>query len=109
LNASESTQSEEIDGVMWRQGDEKGIWFKVQVHTSPQLLKENANDFKGLKRVDHYIYGGQYKYTVGRSQSFNEAKLGMKAMQSRGFTDAFIVAFENGTRIDLKEALKKVK
>ena len=108
-NGSESTQSEEIDGVMWRQGPDEGIWFKVQIHTSPQLLKESAKDFKGLKRVEHYIYSGQYKYVVGKTQSFNEAKAGMKAMQSKGFSDAFIVAFENGKRIDLKEALKKVK
>ncbi len=109
LNATESTLSEEIDGVMWRQGEESGIWFKVQIHTSPQLLKESAKDFRGLKRVEHYIYNGQYKYVVGRTRSFSEAKLGMKAMQAKGFTDSFIVAFENGTRIDLKEALKKVK
>jgi N-acetylmuramoyl-L-alanine amidase len=94
---------------MWRQGNEEGVWFRVQVHTSPQLLKDNAKDFRGLKRVEHYIYSGQYKYVVGRTQSFNEAKVGMKAMQAKGFTDAFIVAFENGVRIDLKEALKKVK
>ena len=109
LIGSESIQSEEIDGVMWRQGNEEGVWFRVQVHTSPQLLKDNAKDFRGLKRVEHYIYSGQYKYVVGRTQSFNEAKVGMKAMQAKGFTDAFIVAFENGVRIDLKEALKKVK
>lgn len=107
--ASKVPFSEEIDGVMWREGNEEGIWFKVQVHTSPQLLKESAKDFKGLKRVEHYIYSGQYKYTVGRTQSFSEAKVGMKAMQTKGFADAFIVAFENGMRIDLKEALKKVK
>jgi N-acetylmuramoyl-L-alanine amidase len=109
LIASESIQSEEIDGVMWRQGSEEGVWFRVQVHTSPQLLKDNAKDFRGLKRVEHYIYSGQYKYVVGRTQSFNEAKVGMRAMQAKGFTDAFIVAYENGVRIDLKEALKKVK
>jgi N-acetylmuramoyl-L-alanine amidase len=108
-NQKTISNSEEIGGVMWRQGDDDGIWFKVQVHSSPQLLKENASEFKGLKRVDHYIYGGQYKYTVGRTQSFNEAKSAMKVMHENGFSDAFIVAFENGARIDLKEALKKVK
>jgi N-acetylmuramoyl-L-alanine amidase len=109
LVAIESNQSEEIDGVMWRRGNDEGVWFRVQVHTSPHLLKDNAKDFRGLKRVEHYIYSGQYKYVVGKTQSFNEAKVGMKAMQAKGFTDAFIVAFENGVRIDLKEALKKVK
>ncbi len=106
--AQSDAQSEEIDGVMWRQGNDEGVWFRVQVHTSPQMLKDSAKDLRGLKRVEHYIYSGQYKYVVGRTQSFNEAKVGMKAMQAKGFTDAFIVAFENGVRIDLKEALKKV-
>jgi N-acetylmuramoyl-L-alanine amidase len=108
-NTPVMTESEEVDGVMWRQGSENGIWFKVQVHTSPQLLKDSAPVFKGLKRIEHYIYSGQYRYTVGRTQSFNEAKEAMKTMNLRGFEDAFIVAFENGARIDLKTALEKIK
>jgi hypothetical protein len=42
------------------------------------------------------------------SSKFAKELLG-ELLKAKGFTDAFIVAFENGVRIDLKEALKKVK
>jgi len=114
----ESTQSNVITGlikedienqVIWRDGDKKGIWFKVQVYSANKELKRNQPELKGLKKFDSYIYGGQFRYTVGNTQSFEEAKQNMKCMQQWGFTDAFIVALEDGERIDLKEALKKKK
>jgi N-acetylmuramoyl-L-alanine amidase len=81
----------------------------VQVYSGNKELKRNQPELKGLKKFDNYIYGGQFRYVVGNTQSFEEAKQNMKLMQQWGFTDAFIVAFENGERIDLKEALKKKK
>jgi hypothetical protein len=32
-----------------------------------------------------------------------------KVLQSRGFPDAFVTVYENGTRISLEEAAKKLK
>ncbi len=95
--------------VIWREVERSGIWFKVQVYSGNKELKRNQPELKGLKKFDNYIYGGQFRYVVGNTQSFEEAKQNMKLMQQWGFTDAFIVAFENGERIDLKEALKKKK
>jgi N-acetylmuramoyl-L-alanine amidase len=95
--------------VIWRADEKSGIWFKVQVYSGNKELKRNQPELKGLKKFDNYIYGGQFRYVVGNTQSFEEAKQNMKLMQQWGFNDAFIVAFENGERIDLKEALKKNK
>jgi len=95
--------------VIWRAEEKSGIWFKVQVYSGNKELKRNQPELKGLKKFDNYIYGGQFRYVVGNTQSFEEAKQNMKLMQQWGFNDAFIVAFENGERIDLKEALKKNK
>ncbi len=95
--------------VIWREGDKKGIWFKVQIYSSNKELKRNQPELKGLKKFDSYIYGGQFRYVVGNTQSFEEAKQNMKCMQQWGFTDAFIVAMQDGERMDLKEALKKKK
>jgi len=95
--------------VIWRDGDKKGIWFKVQIYSSNKELKRNQPELKGLKKFDSYIYGGQFRYVVGNTQSFEEAKQNMKCMQQWGFTDAFIVAMQDGERMDLKEALKKKK
>jgi N-acetylmuramoyl-L-alanine amidase len=95
--------------VIWREGSKDGIWFKVQVYSANKELISNTPELMGLKKYDSYIYGDQYRYTVGNTESFEEAKQSMAAMQQKGFKDAFIVAFENGKRIDLKEALRKKK
>jgi hypothetical protein len=44
---------------------------------------------------------------AGCTSSFQEAKSIQKKLREKGFTDAFIVAFENGQRIDLNEAIRK--
>lgn len=95
--------------IIWREGESSGIWFKVQVYSHHKSLTTNQPELKGLNKYEDYIYNGQYRYTVGRTQSLEEAKGNMKVMQDWGFKDAFIVAFEDGERIDLKEAIKKVK
>jgi N-acetylmuramoyl-L-alanine amidase len=95
--------------VIWREGDANGIWFKVQVYSHQKSLTTNQPELKGLTKYEYYIYNGQYRYTVGRSQSLEEAKKNMKLMQDWGFSDAFIVAFDNGERMDLKEAIKRAK
>ncbi|MCC6600254.1 MAG: N-acetylmuramoyl-L-alanine amidase [Crocinitomicaceae bacterium] len=108
-NPSVSIASPESEGkVMWR-NIEKGVKFQVQILTSTKPVDKNSPDFRGLKRVEEYISGGTYKYLEGTSVSFNEAKKTQQYLREMGFKDAFIVAFENGRRIDLNEAIDKTK
>lgn len=94
--------------IPWRDGSD-GIRFKVQIHTSPTELSNSDPVFKGLLKKEWYKGGEQYKYTVGNTMSFQEAKACLYQMQKMGFKDAFIVAFEDGNRIELKQALAKGK
>lgn len=84
-----------------------GIKFQVQILTSSKPLDKKSAEFKGLDKVDEYLSGNVYKYLAGSTRSFNEAKELQKKLREIGFRDAFIVAFENGTRIDLNEAIRK--
>lgn len=84
-----------------------GIKFQVQILTSSKPLNKKSNEFRGLDKVDEYISGNVYKYMAGCTSSFQEAKSIQKKLREKGFTDAFIVAFENGQRIDLNEAIRK--
>ncbi|MBM3427679.1 MAG: N-acetylmuramoyl-L-alanine amidase [Bacteroidetes bacterium] len=106
----EMIASSQSDEIIWREGsEESGIWFKVQFLSSPQLLKVNAPELKKFSRTEYYLYNAEYRYTAGKTMSFEEAKANMRKVHALGFKDAFVVAFENGKRIDLKDAIKRAK
>jgi N-acetylmuramoyl-L-alanine amidase len=107
---TEMIASSQSDEIIWRDGaEESGICFKVQFLSSPKLLKLNATELKKFSRTEYYLYNAEYRYTAGKTLSFEEAKSNMRKVQALGFKDAFIVAFENGKRIDLKDAIKRAK
>jgi N-acetylmuramoyl-L-alanine amidase len=107
---TEMVQSAQSDEIIWREGiDENAICFKVQFLSSPKLLKVNAPELKKFSKTEYYLYNAEYRYTAGKTMSFEEAKSNMRKVQALGFKDAFIVAFENGKRIDLKDAIKRAK
>jgi hypothetical protein len=49
----------------------------------------------------------EFKYFSGDFSSFAEALEEQYILRKKGFTDAFVVAFENEQRISVKEAIDK--
>jgi ABC-type multidrug transport system fused ATPase/permease subunit len=84
------------------------ITFKIQIISSSTRLATNSPQFKGLKNVWEYKENGLYKYTVGKQKDFKSASELQSEFRRKGFSGAFIVAFKNGKRIPLKEALKRL-
>ncbi len=81
------------------------VVFKVQIKTSSQQL--SPNDFNGLTNVDHYFVNGVYKYTIGNEKSPSGKIKQLKQLaKQKGYNDAFTVAFYNGVRIPVPEAVK---
>ncbi len=87
--------------------DEDGVVFKVQIATSSTKIQTSPENFKGLNGVEVYLSGKFYKYTYGRCRDFTEAKKILKQVNETGFNTAFVTAFENGNRIELKDAIDK--
>jgi N-acetylmuramoyl-L-alanine amidase len=81
-----------------------GIVFSVQIFVDRSLLSENSNRFKGVKNIFYYHENGYYKYVTGKETSFQTAAELQKTIREAGFSDAFVVAFQNGERIDTKTA-----
>jgi hypothetical protein len=88
-----------------RQINEK-IIFKVQVLSSENPLESNSTPFKGIKNVWEYKDGGLYKYTIGNKRDIQSASALQSEIRKKGFSDAFVVAFKNGKRIPVREALR---
>jgi N-acetylmuramoyl-L-alanine amidase len=83
------------------------VTYRVQIITSEKALPDNSPKFKGLKDVWHYQQGGMWKYTAGEYLTLGEAIQRQAELRTAGFTEAFVVAFnQEGKRITVDEAKK---
>jgi len=87
----------------------ESICFRVQILSSNDKIPLNSPRFKGNKDVWFYATDALIKYTVGKTISFEEALEIQEKLKAQGFSDAFIVAFENDERIAVDLARKKLK
>ncbi|CAM1344472.1 N-acetylmuramoyl-L-alanine amidase family protein [Tenacibaculum amylolyticum] len=83
------------------------IEFKVQIAASRRSLTDGNFNFRGLKNVEVLVIDEYFKYYYGGNESFTKVKEALKKARSAGHKDAFIVAFKDGVKIPLREALKK--
>jgi N-acetylmuramoyl-L-alanine amidase len=88
---------------------EKGVIFKIQIATSSVKLELVPENFKGVDGVTIYEAGGLYRYTVGQEKNMSEANNLQLQLRAKGFEDAFIVAFSDGVRIPISEAINLQK
>ena len=84
------------------------ITFKIQILTASKPLTKNDKRLKGLKDVDYYKEKGIYKYTYGASGDYNKV-LRTKRNITAQFKDAFIIAFRNGEKMNVNEAIAEFK
>lgn len=85
------------------------IVFMVQIKTSESKIQLTSPLFKGLD-VFEYKQDNFFKYAVGKfSNDFNVANNYKIEMREKGFENAFVIAFQNGERINLDKALKEIK
>ena len=62
----------------------------------------------GMK-VKYFKEGPFYKYTVGAVTTVEDAKKIQNRAKNNGYPDAFIIAFENGTKINFFQATNQLK
>jgi len=82
--------------------------FKVQIMASTKPLPENSRLFKGVASIDSYKEAPYVKYTTGCSEDYNEIYRLRKTLLDK-FPEAFIVAFKNGQKMDVKQAIREFK
>jgi len=84
------------------------IIFKVQIAASSKQIPTDNEIFQGVKGIETYTDNGMVKYTVGASQDFDEIGK-LKKDLATTFPQAFIVAFKNGTRMDIAQAMREYR
>lgn len=82
--------------------------FKVQILASDKPLRSGSPMLKGVKDADCYHEGAYYKYTCGASANYNEIYRLRKTLLEK-FPQAFIIAFKNGQKMNVTEAIREFK
>ena len=82
--------------------------FKVQILASSSKLSPSSPQLKGQQNVDSYEEGGLYKFTVGASTDYNEIYQLRKSLLDK-FPQAFIIAFKDGQKADVRKAIEEFK
>ena len=82
--------------------------FKIQILTGRQKLKSTDRQFKGLADVDCFEEAGMFKYTVGASADYNAIARQRREILDK-FPEAFIIAFKNGQKMNVNEAIAEFK
>ncbi len=87
---------------------EDGIVFKVQVAAGSTKLEPSPQNFKGLENLTREYDGRFYRYYYKSTLDYLEAESNLDFVKKKGFTSAFIVAYDNqlNEKISLSKALK---
>lgn len=84
----------------------EGVLFRVQVVASSKNVELNAANFKGLDNITMLKEGTMYKYFYNETTDYNHARKALEVAKNKGYTSAFLVAYKNGKKISIQEAIK---
>lgn len=82
--------------------------FKVQILVNDTPLPSGSRLFKGLLDVEVYRENQKWKYTYGADTNYNAIYRLRKSILDK-FPNAFIIAFRDGEKTDVVEALREFK
>jgi len=81
--------------------------YKVQLSASGKKLDLIPSNFNGLSNITVSVEGNLYKYMYGETTNYEEAKRLLSEAKNKGYSSAFVIAFKNGKKVSVQEALKQ--
>lgn len=85
---------------------EKGIVFKIQISASTKELATSPSNFKGLSPISVESTGSLFKYFYASEKNYDVAKQKLEEAKKKGYSSAFIVAYKDGIKINVTDAIK---
>lgn len=92
--------------VVTSKENKSNIIFKVQISASGTALETLPRNFKGLNPISRSKEGKLYKYFYSEESDYEQIKKRLNEAKEKGFSSAFIVAYKEGVKISISEALK---
>jgi N-acetylmuramoyl-L-alanine amidase len=83
-----------------------GLIYKVQIGVSVKKVTLEAKNFKGLSPITMDDHTKSIIYMYGETSDYEEAKKLLQEAKSKGYNSSFLIAFKNGNKISIQEALK---
>ncbi len=83
-----------------------GVTFKVQIAAGGNKIETKRYNFRGLEPISMEQEGSVYRYLYGNTTEYEEAKSLQRQAKAKGYKSAYIVAYRNGQRISVEEALR---
>ncbi len=104
--AAADSKEEGTDPIEFKK--KSNLIYKVQLFASSREIALNSENFKGLNKLTKEPVGKLYRYMYGNAESYFDAKLLKSNADAKGYTTSYVVAYKDGKRISLDEALKYV-
>jgi hypothetical protein len=89
------------------QGGAAGVSYSVQIAAFSRMLPVSyfQETFKLSATINTEQHNGLNKYTTGSFSSYQAARDNRNQVRTTGISDAFVIAYNNGKRITVQEAL----
>jgi len=94
------------EGVLPESQVFKDILFKIQLAAGSKKLDTKAYNFKGIQGVEREKEGKLFKYYYGSTSDYLKIQRMHKEAVKVGYPGSYIVAFRNGQKITVNDALK---
>lgn len=104
--ASSKSTSDSVSSKASTNTSNSDVVFKVQLAVSGRKLELAPKNFKGLRNVSMEKLGKNYRYMYGETADYEESRKLLDEAKAKGYNSAFLIAFKNGTKIDIQDAIK---
>jgi N-acetylmuramoyl-L-alanine amidase len=86
--------------------DSSKVLFKVQISASSRKMDLHPRNFNGLKNISLDYDSNVYRYMYGETTDYEKSKNLLEEAKAKGYDSAFLIAFKNGKKITVQEAIK---
>jgi len=105
--ASEPAQTSSVDASKPATVTKTGVSFKVQISASSKDVALNPSNFNGLTNISMVKEGNMFKYFYNETTDYDHARKALEVAKNKGYNSAFLVAYKNGKKVSIKEAINK--
>lgn len=101
-----SATNEPVKKITENNSTANRVEYMVQIASSSKKVALVSENFKGLQNVSMIQEGVVFKYFYNSTNDIAKARESLKVAKAKGYSTAFIVAYKNGLKVSLQQALK---